>query len=163
MAADWTQRPTVQQCGCGAWTMTAPMLSGRTVTLSLDVFTPVSFALWASSGRKPVYVVVNGGACLVRAGDGTRMGDWRREHACDAQSGPQSAAEPFVAPCETDPDAWCERSAQQRSAGVVNCDACDRPPFEHSPEQIIICQLGGQVIERMINDRVVYRLASAFQ
>lgn len=163
---DWTKAPIVQRCRvCGDWTLTGSMVSGRQITVSLTPFTPQSFAHWASGGRKPVYVVINGGVCLVRAGDGTRLDEWRPEHVCPVESLPQGRSEPFTPPCERGVPGMCGRTPQERSAGVRNCDMCDAPPSEpnvrplDAAAALLIRNLGAVMIERETNDRIVYRNA----
>lgn len=153
-----TKPPWVEQCPqCGDWTLTGTTLTGDRVTLGLVGFIPATYAAWTVAGGRRVWRVLHGGVCRVRPGDGTPMAEWRAEHPCPRPEPQEAASRAFTPPCDSNPEQWCERTAADRSAGVRNCDACDRPPFEHSPEQIIVCALGAQVIEREVNGRLVYR------
>lgn len=179
MANDWTTPPTIGPCPqCGDWTFTGSMISGRRITLSMTSFTPATFAAWASKGRRPLYVVVNGGVGLVRAGDGTRMADWRPEHRCpslDVQGKAQGLPAPSAAPGPQESPRGRERAVSGLRASPtpmpgasvptpsavpgssIATPATDRRSELDAAAALVIRQLGAVLIEREINDRVVYR------
>lgn len=167
MTQHWTTPAKAVRCdACGEWIILGVMLSGRVIALSTDVFTPRSFVDWAWSGRRPVYTLVNGGVCLVRAGDGIPMAEWRPEHPCAVPVAAVSAAERFVPPCERGMPGMCGRSPQEALAGVRNCEMCDPPPSEPRAASrrpldeavtLLKAQLGAVMIEREHHGRMVYR------
>lgn len=140
------------------------MISGRRITLSLTSFEPATFAAWTSRGRRPLYVVVNGGVCLVRAGDGTRMGDWRPEHRCpslDVQgkaSGGRSPlpATPIPGSGASGPPPSAPAASSTATHATVPLSDLGVPTID-TLAALIIRELGAVLVERERNGRVVYR------
>ena len=172
MLEAWKEKAKALQCPtCGDWILVGITGTGRYEAASIEVITPQNVATYLAENRK-MYALMGDGY-LVPLGKGSTepMVRWRPAHPCGvpamAQEAPTAGSvAPRSDPCASrDPASPVLGCVGRDRRSIIGCQACNWPkqddvvPFDIQSglEQLLVKELGAEIIERSRRGRIIYR------